>query len=166
MPDTSRCHLIFVVLHSSRDGEELADYRELLFSKAFRVVAGPRYNKVSHRLRVSQNILFYEVILEPDTPWESLRDRVYPALARYLKYKSIAPDSAESVVVALFFREEFHLIEGREFLAAYREIEGLDPEEFHIRVQEWLADAEGQGQSRERGGGKKEFRRDLPATRK
>jgi hypothetical protein len=143
----------------------LADDRELLFSKAFQVVAGPRYNEASHRLRVSQNILFYEVVLQPDTPWESLRDRVYPALARYLKYKSIAPDSAEGVVVALFFREEFYLIEGQEFLAAYREIEGLDPEEFHIRVQEWLAEAEGQGQSRETGGGKNEFRRDLPAIR-
>jgi hypothetical protein len=101
----------------------LADDRELLFSKAFRVVAGPSYNEVSHRLRVTQNILFYEVILQPGTPWESLRDRVYPALARYLKYKSIAPDSAEGVVVALFFREEFYLIEGREFLAVYRELE-------------------------------------------
>jgi len=144
----------------------LADDRELLFSKAFRVVAGPRYNEVSHRLRGSQNILFYEVILQPDTPWESLRDRVYPALARYLKYKSIAPDSAESVVVALFFREEFYLIEGREFMAACREIEGLGPEEFHIRVQEWLAEPERQGQGRETGGGKNEFRRDLPVIRK
>jgi len=144
----------------------LADYRDLLFSKAFRVVAGPSYNEVSHRLRVTQNILFYEVILQPGTPWESLRDRVYPALARYLKYKSIAPDSAEGVVVALFFREEFYLMEGREFLAAYREIEGLNPEEFQVRVQEWLAEAEGQGQSRERGGGKDEFRLDLPAIRK
>jgi len=144
----------------------LAGHRELLFSKAFRVVAGPSYNEVSHRLRVTQNILFYEVILQPGTPWESLRDRVYPALARYLKYKSIAPDSAEGVVVALFFREEFYLMEGREFLAAYREIEGLNPEEFQVRVQEWLAEAEGQGQSRERGGGKDEFRLDLPAIRK
>jgi len=144
----------------------LAGHRELLFSKAFRVVAGPSYNEVSHRLRVTQNILFYEVILQPGTPWESLRDRVYPALARYLKYKSIAPDSAEGVVVALFFREEFYLMEGREFLAAYREIEGLNPEEIQVRVQEWLAEAEGQGQSRERGGGKDEFRLDLPAIRK
>ena len=135
----------------------MADHREVLFSKAFRVVPGPRYNEVSHQLRASQNILFYEVILEPDTPWESLRDRVYPALARYLKYKSITPDSAEGVVVALFFREAFYLIEGREFLAAYREIEGLDPEEFHIRKQEWLAEPKGQGQSQPP---------DLPAIRK
>jgi hypothetical protein len=144
----------------------MADYRDLLFSRAFRVVPGPQYNEISQQLRESRNLFFYEVILQPDTPGESLRDRVYPALARYLKYKSIAPDSAEGVVVALFFREEFYLIEGREFLTAYREIEGLDPEEFHIRVQEWLAEPEGQGQSRERGGGKNEYRRDLPAIRK
>jgi hypothetical protein len=143
----------------------MADYRDLLFSRAFRVVPGPQYNEISQQLRESRNLFFYEVILHPDTPWEFLRDRVYPALARYLKYKSIAPDSAEGVVVALFFREQFHLIEGREFLLGYREIEGLDPEEFHIRIQEWLAEAEGQGQSRERGGRKNEFRRDLPAIR-
>jgi hypothetical protein len=166
MPDTSRCHLIFVVLHSSCGGEELADDRELLFSKAFRVVAGPRYNEVSHRLRVSRNILFYEVTLEPDTPWESLRDRVYPALARYLKYKSIAPDSAEGVVVALFFREEFYLIEGREFLAAFREIEGLDPEAFRLRVLSWLAETEGEEKTREGMKVEDPFRRDLPAARK
>ena len=144
----------------------MAGHRELLFSKAFRVVAGPRYNKVSHRLRVSQNILFYELILEPDTPWESLRDRVYPALARYLKYKSIAPDSAEGVVVALFFREEFYLIEGREFLAAYREIEGLDSDDFRIKVLIWLAETEGEGKNQEGTKGEDPFRRDLPAARK
>jgi hypothetical protein len=144
----------------------LTDYRDLLFSRAFQVVPGPRYNEVSHRLRVSQDILFYEVILNPDTPWESLRDRVYPTLTRYLRYKSIPPESPEGVVVALFFKEEFHLIEGREFLAVYREIEGLDPEDFHTRVKKWLARPEGEGESREKGGGENGFRRDLPAIRK
>ncbi len=115
---------------------------------------------------MSQNILFYEVILQPDTPWESLRDRVYPALTRYLKYKSIAPDSAEGVVVALFFREEFYLIEGREFLAAYREIEGLGPNDFRLRVLSWLAESEGEGKNQEGTKGKDPFRRDLPAARK
>ena len=144
----------------------MADYRDLLFSKAFEVVAGPRYNEVSHRLRASRKVFFYEVTIQPDTPWKSLRDRVYPALARHLKYKSIPPVSAEGVVIALFFGEQFYLIEGGGFLAAYREIEGLDPEKFHIRVQEWLAESEGQGQNRARGGGKNEFRRGLPAIRK
>jgi hypothetical protein len=144
----------------------LTDYRAFLFSRAFQVVAGPGYNEASHRLRVSQDILFYEVILQPGTTWESLRDRVYPALTRYLRYKSIPPESAEGVVVALFFKEEFHLIEGREFLAAYREIEGLDPEEFHTRVQQWLAGPEREEEIRKGTGGENAFRRDLPAVRK
>jgi hypothetical protein len=56
-------------------------FRDLLLSKAFQVVPGPRYNRVSQQLRESRNILFYEVILREDTPWEHLRDEVYPVLA-------------------------------------------------------------------------------------
>lgn len=144
----------------------MADYRDLLFSRAFRVVPGPQYNEISQPLRESRNLFFYEVILHPDTPWESLRDRVYPALARYLKYKSIAPDSAEGVVVSLFFREQFYLIEGREFLSAYREIEGLGPDDFRLRVLSWLAETEGEGKNQEGTKGEDPFRRDLPAARK
>jgi hypothetical protein len=144
----------------------MADERELLFSKAFRVVAGPDYNEVSHRLRASQNILFYEVILQTDTRWEFLRNRVYPALARYLKYKSIGPDSAEGVVLTLFFRDQFYLIEGREFLAAYREIEGLSPEDFRFRVLRWVAETDGKEKAQEEAGREDPFRRGLPAARK
>ena len=144
----------------------MADYRDLLFSRAFRVVPGPQYNEVSQQLRESRNLFFYEVILHSDTPWESLRDRVYPALARYLKYKSIAPDSAEGAVVSLFFREQFYLIEGREFLLAYREIEGLGLDDFRLRILSWLAEAEGEGKNQEGTKGEDPFRRDLPAARK
>jgi len=144
----------------------MADYRDLLFSRAFRVVSGPRYNEVSQQLRESRNFFFYEVILHPDTPWEFLRDRVYPALARYLKYKSIAPDSAEGVVVALFFREKFYLIEGGGFLAAYREIEELGPDDFRLRILSWLGETEGDGKNQEGTKGENPFRRDLPAARK
>ncbi len=144
----------------------MADERELLFSKAFRVVAGPEYNEVSHRLRASQNVLFYEVILQPDTPWEFLRDQVYPRLARYLKHKSIAPDSAEGVVVTLFFRDQFYLIVGREFFAAYREIEGLSPEDFRLRVLSWAAETEGEEKTQEGAEREDPFRRRLPAARR
>lgn len=144
----------------------MADYRDLLFSRAFRVVPGPQYNEISQQLRESRNLFFYEVILQPDTSWESLRDRVYPALARYLKYKSIAPDSAEGVVVSLFFRDQFYLIEGREFLAAYREIEGLGPEVFRLLVLRWLMEPEGEEKNQEGTKGEDPFRRDLPAARK
>jgi hypothetical protein len=137
-----------------------------LFSKAFQVVPGPRYNQVSQDLRESRNVLFYEVILRTDTPWEHLRDRVYPALARYLRHKSISLDLPEGVVVSLFFQDRFYLLQASEFLRAYRETEGLDSVAFHFRVRAWLAETEGQEETRERPEGGDEFRRDLPAIRK
>jgi hypothetical protein len=141
-------------------------FRDLLFSKAFRVVPGPRYNQVSHNLRESQNILFYEVVLRKDTPWEHLRDQVYPVLARYLRYKSISPELPEGVVVSLFFHDRFYLLRAAEFLRAYREKEGLDPDAFHARVLEWLAKPEEEGENQEGPEGGDQFRRDLPAIRK
>ena len=140
----------------------MAEYRHLLFSKAFSVVPGLQYNEVSQRLRESQNLFFYEVILTPDTPWESLRDRVYPALARFLKYKSLDPEMGRGVVVSLFFQERFYLLEGSEFMKGYMEMEGLDPEAFHSRVRDWLADPESQEDTEE----KDSFRSDLPAVRR
>jgi len=140
----------------------MADYQNLLFSRASLVVPGPQYNEVSQRLRESQNLFFYEVILTPDTPWESLRDRVYPALARFLKYKSLDPEMGRGVVVSLFFRERFYLLEGAEFMKAYAEIEGLDPEAFRSRLLAWLSEPEGQENPEEKDG----FRPDLPAVRK
>jgi hypothetical protein len=141
-------------------------FRDLLFSKAFQVVPGPRYNQVSHDLRERGNILFYEVVLREDTRWEGLRDNVYPALARYLKYKSISPELPEGAVVSLFFQDRFYLLHAAEFLRAYREKEGLDPDAFHARVLEWLANPEEEGESREGSEGGDPFRRDLPAIRK
>jgi len=140
----------------------MAGYKQQFFSKAFSVVPGPQYNEVSQRLRESQNLFFYEVILTPDTPWESLRDRVYPALARFLKYKSLDPEMGIGVVVSLFFQERFYLLEGSEFMKSYAEIEELDPEAFRSRVRDWLADPE----SQEGTGEKDSFRSDLPAVRK
>ena len=140
----------------------MADYRDLLLSRAFLVVPGPQYNEVSHQMRESRGLFFYEVILRPDTPWESMRDRVYPALARFLKYKSISPELGSGVVVSLFFQNRFYLLAGSEFLKTYTEIEGLDPEAFHSRVLDWISEAERQ----ENTGEKDSFRPDLPAVRK
>ncbi len=141
-------------------------FQDLLFSKSFQVVPGPRYNQVSRDLRESGNILFYEVVLREDTPWEHLRDRVYPALARYLSHKSISPELPQGVVVSLFFRDRFYLLQASEFLRAYREKEGLDPDAFHIRLQEWLGEPGRQGEAQEGPQGGDEFRRDLPTIRK
>jgi len=140
----------------------MAGYRQLFFSKAFSVVPGPQYNEVSRHLRESQNLFFYEVILTPDTTWESLGNRIYPALARFLKYKSLDPEMGRGVVVSLFFQERFYLLEGPEFMKSYAEIEGLDPEAFRSRVLDWLSEPEGQKGTEEKDG----FRPDLPAVRK
>jgi hypothetical protein len=140
-------------------------FRDLLFSKAFQIVPGSRYNQVSQDLRETQNILFYEVVLREDTPWEYLRDQVYPLLARYLRHKSISPELPEGVVVSLFFHDRFHLLRAAEFLRAYREKEGLDPDAFHARVLEWLSEPQEAGESREGPEGGDGFRRDLPTHR-
>jgi hypothetical protein len=140
----------------------MADYRDLLFSRAFLVVPGPQYNEVSQQLRESQNLFFYEVILPPDTPWESMRDRVYPALARFLNFKFLDPEMGRGVVVSLFFQDRFYLLEGSEFMKGYMEMEGLDPEAFHFQVLDWLSEPERQGDPEE----KDSFRPDLPAVRK
>jgi hypothetical protein len=140
----------------------MADYQDLLFSRAFLVVPGPQYNEVSQRLRESQNLFFYEVILPPDAPWEFMRDRVCPSLARFLKSKSLDPEMGIGVVVSLFFQERFYLLEGPEFMKGCMEMEGLDPETFHSRVRDWLADPESQEGTEE----KDSFRFDLRAVRK
>jgi hypothetical protein len=136
-------------------------FRDLLFIHAFQVVPGPLYNQVSMDLRESANILFYEVVLRKDTPWEHLRDRVYPALARYLSHKSISPAKPKGVVVSLFFQDRFYLLEASEFMEVYRKIEEMDSGAFHTRVDEWLAEPEAQEEPpAER---REEYRRDLPA---
>jgi len=141
-------------------------FRDLLFSKAFQVVPGSRYNQVSQDLRETRGILFYEVVLREDTPWEHLRDQIYPVLARYLRYKSISPELPKGVVVSLFFHDRFYLLQASEFLLAYREKEGLDPDAFHARVLEWLAKPDEEGENREGPEGGDGFRRDLPTHRK
>jgi hypothetical protein len=141
-------------------------FRNLLFSKAFQVVPGPLYNPVSQDLRESGNILFYEVVLREETSWKHLRDRVYPALARYLRHKSISLDLPEGVVVSLFFQDRFYLLQASEFLRAYRETEGLDSKAFHLRVRTWLAETDGQEETPKEPEDADEFRRTLPAIRK
>jgi hypothetical protein len=84
----------------------------------------------------------------------------------YLRHKSISPELPEGVVVSLFFQGRFYLLQASEFLRAYREKEGLDPEVFSLRVQDWLAEPEGHGETREGPEGGDGFRSDLPVIRK
>jgi len=140
----------------------VAGYRQLLFSRAFRVVPGREYNEISHRLRESRNVFFYEVILLPDAPWEFLRDRVYPFLVRLLRSKSLDPETTREAAVSLFFEDRFYLLEAPEFLKAYAEIEDLDPEAFRARMREWQSGEE-KGETPEE---RNNFRPDLPAVRR
>lgn len=131
------------------EGERAADpetaafaFRETLFCKAFLVVPGPQYNRVSYEMRgqgTAKRLTFYEVILAQEIEWGTLRDRTYPPLARYLKAKSINPLAPAGVVVSLFFEDYFYLIEASEFMRAYREMEGIDATAFQQRVKRWLA---------------------------
>ena len=123
-------------------GRPHAKYREVLLSCAFAVIEGPAYNQAADRLRNQargRRVVLYEVVLEPYHPWEHMRDRVYPCLSRYLKYKSLDPRTAEGLVVSLFFKDRFYLIRGPEFMKAFSAIEGIDENAFSDHVTRWLS---------------------------
>jgi hypothetical protein len=44
------------------------------------------------------------------------------------------------VVVAVFFKDRCHLLEGREFLKELCELERLNTEALHFRILNWLAE--------------------------
>lgn len=120
----------------------MADYLDLVAQKAFRIVPGAAYNRVLEELTAGGNpekLIFYEVPLGEGKPWEWLRDRVYPALADYLKNKSIDPEDPDRVVVSVFHKERCYLLSGRDFIRVFQEMEGLNAAGFHFRVLKWLA---------------------------
>ncbi|MCG6916055.1 MAG: hypothetical protein LJE89_00780 [Deltaproteobacteria bacterium] len=116
-------------------------YLELLLEKSFEIIPGEFYNQ--YRLEVAERVgdsyLFYEFSLMEEKPWRILRERVYPLFVRYMKAKLIDPTTASGVVVAVFHGDKCYLMKGEDFLAAYREIEGIDHSAFHARVQKWLS---------------------------
>jgi hypothetical protein len=119
------------------------DYRQRLLSKAFQVVAGAEYNRVSSALRDKRQRsgpLFYEIILEEDQTWGYVKDRVYPSFIRYLKYKGMDPTSGRGLIISLFFKDRFYLIEAPEFVKAFCEVEGVDTVTFHGLVAKWLSE--------------------------
>jgi hypothetical protein len=120
------------------------DYRKVLFSSAFAVIEGPAYNQVASELRDQARgslLVLYEVVLEPYHSWGYLKERVYPSLSRYLRYKSLDPRTAEGLVVSIFFKDHFYLIRGPEFIKAFCEIEGIDGDSFGDYVTIWLSTA-------------------------
>jgi hypothetical protein len=124
------------------------DYRDFLLSKAFRIVPGQEYNRVSYELRENKRgplFAIYEIVLHEGQSWEDMREKVYPALVRYLKYKGMPPASGAGLMIALFSRDFFYLIDGPDFLGAYCEIEGISPGAFQLLVSRWLS-SEGPGE--------------------
>jgi hypothetical protein len=119
----------------------MASYADILTAKAVFTLAGSDYNRyldsfIDPTGRIS---LFYEVPLLQERPWSHLRDQVFPAFVRFLRSKSLDPETGEGVLVAFFLGERCYLIEGPKFLQAFREIEGLSSSAFHFRVLQWLA---------------------------
>ena len=121
--------------------DPMPTYLEPLLDKSFEIIPGELYNQ--YRLEVTEQLgdsyIFYEFSLMEEKSWRVLRDRVYPLFVRYIKAKLIDPATASGVVVAVFYGDKCYLMKGEDFLAAYREIEGIDPSAFHARVEKWLS---------------------------
>lgn len=116
-------------------------YLALLLEKSFEIIPGELYNQ--YRLNVAEQVgdsyLFYEFSLLEEKPWRDLRESTYPLFVRYIKAKLIDPATANGVVVAIFHADKCYLLKGEDFLAAYREIEGVDSSTFLERLEEWLS---------------------------
>ncbi len=120
----------------------MPDFRDILFSNAFKIVSGNDYNKVSYELREKSEdqFIIYEIVLKENDSWEYLKDKVYPRLVRYLKQKGLDPSSGEGFIIALFFKEKVYLIKGIDFIRTFCEMEGLNFSAFHFRVLRWLSE--------------------------
>jgi hypothetical protein len=119
----------------------MALYLDLLLGKAFDSMPGEAYNR--YRLQASEAEgpprFFYEVSLLEERPWAYLRDRVYPSFVRYLRLKSLNPEDGRGLTVAVFHGSRCYLLRGEDFLAAFREMEGMNPAAFRFRVLQWLS---------------------------
>lgn len=121
----------------------MADFREILLTKALKKGHASEYNQVSYDLRMEAENprYFYEVVLEDHQSWEDIRNQIYPNLARFLRYRRLNPEGGNGLTVALFFQDHYYLIEAPRFMEAFREMEGLDSEGFRAQVRAWLKNA-------------------------
>jgi len=118
----------------------MPDYLDILLGKAYESMEGELYNRYREKEqeRGNEKILYYEVSLMQERPWDYLRDRVYPAFARYLRDKSLDPETARGVIVAVFHGSRCYLLRGEDFIEVFKEMEGLNQSAFHFRVLRWL----------------------------
>ncbi len=118
----------------------MADFREILLTKALKKGHASEYNQVSCDLRMEGEnpSYFYAVVLEDHHSWEDIRNQIYPNLTRFLRYRRLNPERAKGLTVALFFQDHDYLIEAPSFMEAFREMEGLDSAGFQAQVRKWL----------------------------
>lgn len=121
--------------------ENSCSYLELLLGRAYETIRGELYNEYRYESTEggAGNYLFFEMSLTEEHSWNYVRERIFPLFVRYLRAKNVDPATASRVVVAIFHRDRCHLLRGGDFLAAFREIEGLDLSEFHARISNWLS---------------------------
>lgn len=119
----------------------MPDYLTLIQAKAFRVIPGIEYNRVSYELREKGegSFILYEIVIKENDRWDYLRDHVYPRLVRYLKEKGLDPSSGEGVIIAIFLKEKVYFLRGVDFFKVFCEMEGLNFSAFHFRVLRWLS---------------------------
>jgi hypothetical protein len=120
----------------------MSDFRHPLLNRAFRVVPGPEFNRVRRELLEGADVVpvVYEVVLPEHGSWEEFRDRTLPLMMRYLRAQGVDPENPRRLVVALFHRDHCYLLEGRAFLDAVCELEGLNASALHFRVLRWLSE--------------------------
>ncbi len=111
----------------------------LLLSKSFKTLQAVDYNQVRYLMTNApgERMAVCETAIPEDSPWEHVKEHVYPPLCRYLRGKRFDPTNPR-VVVAVFYGDSCHLIHGPDFMQAYREIECLDPPDFKSLVGSWL----------------------------
>ena len=122
----------------------MSDFRGMLLGRAFKTVPGVQYNRERRELLERAEIapLVYEVILPEQGGWEAFRDATFPLLVRYLKAQGIAPEYPKMLVVAVFFRDHCHFLEGPAFMNVLRDMEDLNDAALHFRLLSWLAQTE------------------------
>ncbi|MBW1980723.1 MAG: hypothetical protein JRJ12_05840 [Deltaproteobacteria bacterium] len=118
----------------------MARYLEFMLAKAFETIPGELYNQYRSDVaaEIKEQYLFYEISLMEEKSWEYLRDWVYPNFTRYIKAKQRNPTMAERVVVAIFHGNSCYLLQGKDFLGAFQQLEGLDAMAFAAQVRQWL----------------------------
>ena len=118
----------------------MKDFIQILNKKAFEKIQGAEYNNYRDKNDEGPDpiTVYYEIPLNSQASWESLRDEIFPKFIRFLAAKAIHRVRAPDTVVVIFFDHTCFLIAGQGFIEIYREIEGLDEGAYKTRIEPWL----------------------------